>query len=247
MPELLKGKVAIITGAGRGIGAVMARRFAGEGAKVVVNYATSATEANAVVTEIKEAGGEAISVKGDVSKKQDCIGIFDAAEKTFGNADILVNNAGLILYKLLAAVTEEEYDRLFAVNVRGTFLTCQLAATRLNSKGVIVNFSSSTTALALPTYATYCATKGAVEQLSHIFAKEMGSKGIRVNVVSPGPVMTDLFTTGKSDEDIKRMASFSAFNRIGEPVDISNVVTWLCSDEAAWVSAQNVRANGALI
>jgi 3-oxoacyl-[acyl-carrier protein] reductase len=247
MPELLKGKVAIITGAGRGIGAVMARRFASEGAKVVVNYASSATEADAVVAAIKKAGGEAISVKGDVSKKQDCVGIFDAAEKAFGRADILINNAGLILYKFLAAVTEEEYDRLFAVNVKGTFLTCQLAATRLKDKGVIINFSSSTTALALPTYATYCATKGAVEQLSHIFAKEMGSKGIRVNVVSPGPVMTDLFTTGKSDEDIKRMASFSAFNRIGEPVDISNVVTWLCSDEAAWVSAQNIRVNGALI
>jgi 3-oxoacyl-[acyl-carrier protein] reductase len=247
MPQLLKGKVAIITGAGRGIGAVMARRFAGEGAKVVVNYANSAAEADAVVAEIKKAGGEAISVKGDVSKKQDCVGIFDAAEKAFGKADILINNAGLILYKFLAAVTEDEYDRLFEVNVKGTFLTCQLAATRLNDKGVIINFSSSTTALALPTYATYCATKGAVEQLSHVFAKEMGSKGIRVNVVSPGPVMTDLFTTGKSDEDIKRMASFSAFNRIGEPVDISNVVTWLCSDEAAWVSAQNIRANGALI
>jgi len=247
MPELLKGKVAIITGAGRGIGAVMARRFASEGAKIVVNYASSAAEADAVVAGIKRAGGEAISVRGDVSKKQDCVEIFDAAEKAFGNADILINNAGLILYKFLAAVTEEEYDRLFAVNVKGTFLTCQLAATRLNDKGVIINFSSSVTALALPTYATYCATKGAVEQLSHIFAKEMGSKGIRVNVVSPGPVMTDLFTTGKSDEDIKRMASFSAFNRIGEPVDISNVVTWLCSDEAAWVSAQNIRANGALI
>jgi 3-oxoacyl-[acyl-carrier protein] reductase len=247
MPELLKGKVAIITGAGRGIGAVIARRFASEAAKVVVNYASSATEADAVVAEIRKAGGEAISVKGDVSKKQDCVGIFDAAEKAFGKADILINNAGLILYKFLAAVTEDEYDRLFAVNVKGTFLTCQLAATRLNDKGVIINFSSSTTALALPTYATYCATKGAVEQLSHIFAKEMGSRGIRVNVVSPGPVMTDLFTTGKSDEDIKRMASLSAFNRVGEPVDISNVVTWLCSDEAAWVSAQNIRANGALI
>jgi 3-oxoacyl-[acyl-carrier protein] reductase len=247
MSELLKDKVAIITGAGRGIGAVMARRFASEGAKVVVNYASSATEADKVVEEIKKAGGEAIAVKGDVSKKADCIAIFDATEKAFGKADLLINNAGLILYKMLAAVTEEEFDRLFAVNVKGTFLTCQLAATRLNDKGVIINFSSSTTALALPTYATYCATKGAVEQLSHILAKELGSRGIRVNVVSPGPVMTDLFTTGKSEEDIKRMAAFSAFNRIGEPVDISNVVTWLCSDEAAWVSAQNIRANGALI
>jgi 3-oxoacyl-[acyl-carrier protein] reductase len=247
MPELLKNKVAIITGAGRGIGAVIARRFASEGAKVVVNYASSAPEADALVAGIKKGGDEAISVKGDVSRKQDCVAIFDATESAFGDADILINNAGLILYKLLAAVTEEEYDRLFAVNVKGTFLTCQLAATRLRNNGVIVNFSSSTTALAIPTYATYVATKGAVEQMSHVFAKEMGARGIRVNVVSPGPVMTDLFTTGKSEEDIKRMASLAAFNRIGEPTDISNVVTWLVSDEAAWVTAQNIRANGGLI
>lgn len=247
MTDLLKGKVAIITGAGRGIGATIARRFANEGARVVVNYASSATEADALVQEINKAGGDAIAVQGDVSKKQDCVAIFDATEKAFGNPDILINNAGLILYKLLASVTEEEFDRLIAVNVKGTFLTCQLAATRLRNNGVIVNFSSSTTALALPTYATYVATKGAVEQMSHVFAKEVGSKGIRVNVVSPGPVMTDLFKTGKSEEDIKRMANLSAFNRIGEPTDISNLVTWLVSDEAAWVSGQNIRANGALI
>lgn len=244
---LLKDKVAIITGAGRGIGAEIARRFAKEGAKVVVNYASSAADAEAVVAEIKAAGGDAIAVKGDVSKKQDCVALFDATEKAYGNADILVNNAGLILYKPLAAVTEEEYDRIFAVNVKGTFLTCQLAATRLRDKGVILNFSSSTTAMALPTYATYVATKGAVEQMSHVFAKEVGARGIRVNVVSPGPVMTDLFTTGKSEEDIKRTASLSAFNRIGEPVDIANVVAWLASDEASWVSGQNIRANGAMI
>lgn len=244
---LLKDKVAIVTGAGRGIGAEIARRFAKEGAKVVVNYASSAADADAVVSEIKAAGSDAIAVKGDVSKKQDCVALFDATEKAFGKADILINNAGLILYKPLAAVTEEEYDRIFAVNVKGTFLTCQLAATRLQDKGVILNFSSSTTAMALPTYATYVATKGAVEQMSHVFAKEVGSRGIRVNVVSPGPVMTDLFTTGKSEEDIKRIASLSAFNRIGEPVDIANVVTWLASDEASWISGQNIRANGAMI
>ena len=243
----LKGKVAIITGAGRGIGAAIARRFAAEGARVVVNYSRNAEEAAGVVAEITSANGEAVLVRGDVSRKQDCAALFDAAEKAFGQPDILVNNAGLILYKLLAAVTEEEYDRLFAVNVKGTFLTCQLAASRLKSNGVIINFSSSTTALALPTYATYVATKGAVEQMSHVFAKEMGFRGIRVNVVSPGPVMTDLFTTGKTADDIKRMASLSAFNRIGEPADISNAVTWLASDEAAWISGQNIRVNGALI
>jgi len=241
------GKAAIITGASRGIGAAIARRLAKEGAKVAINYASRAAEAEALVEEIKKAGGEAIAVKGDVSRKGDCVALFEATEKAFGNADILVNNAGLILYKPLAAVTEEEYDRLFAVNVKGTFLMCQLAATRLKDKGVIVNFSSTTTALALPTYATYVATKGAVEQMSHVFAKEMGARGIRVNVVSPGPVRTELFLTGKSEEDVKRMASLSAFNRIGEPSDIANVVAWLASDESAWVSGQNIRANGALI
>ena len=183
MPELLKGKVAIITGTGRGIGAVVARRFASEGAQVVVNYVNSAKEADALVAEITKSGGEAITVQGDVSKKQDCVALFDATEKAFGNADILINNAGLVLYKLLATVTEEEYERLFAVNVEGTFRTCQLAATRLKNNGVIVNFSSSTTASALPTYAVYVATKGAVEQLSHVLAKELGPKSIRVNVV----------------------------------------------------------------
>ena len=247
MTNILKGKVAIVTGAGRGIGAAIAQRFAAEGARVVVNYVRSSEEADRVVAEIKRAGGEAVSVKGDVSRKDDCVALFDATERNFGQADVLVNNAGVVLYKLMATVTEEEYDRLFAVNVKGTFMTCQLAASRLKSNGVIINFSSSTTALALPTYATYVATKGAVEQMSHVYAKEMGSRGVRVNVVSPGPVMTELFTTGKTAEDIKRMASLSAFNRIGEPTDIANTVTWLASDEAAWISGQNIRVNGALI
>ena len=241
-----KGKVAIITGTGRGIGAAIARRFAAEGARVVVNYSRKSEEAASVVAEVTSANGEAVSVRGDVSRKQDCAALFDAAEKAFGQPDILVNNAGLILYKPLAAVTEKKYDWVFAVNVKGSFLTRQLAASRLKSNGVIINVSSSTTALALPTYATYVATKGAVEQMSHVFAKEMASRNIRVNVVSPGPAMTDLFTAGKTADDIKRMASLSAFNRIAEPADISNAVTWLARMKQRG-SRKNIRVNKVLI
>jgi 3-oxoacyl-[acyl-carrier protein] reductase len=182
-----------------------------------------------------------------VSTRDGARAVFDATEAAFGAADILVNNAGLILYKPIAAVSEEEFDKLFAVNVKGTFLTSQLAAWRLNENGAIVNFSSSTTALMMPTYGIYVATKGAVEQLSHILAKELGSRKIRVNVVSPGPTNTDLLTQNKSEEELKRMASLAAFNRLGTPEDIANVVTWLVSDQAAWVTGQNIRANGGLI
>jgi 3-oxoacyl-[acyl-carrier protein] reductase len=247
MAGILNNKVAIITGAGRGIGASIAQRFAAEGAKVVVNYARSKAEADSVVEKIIAAGGDAIAVKADVSTRDGAHTIFDATEAAFGTADILVNNAGLILYKPIAAVSEEEFDKLFAVNVKGTFLTSQLAASRLNENGAIVNFSSSTTALMLPTYGTYVATKGAVEQLSHVLAKELGSRKIRVNVVSPGPTATDLLTQNKSEEDLKRLASLAAFNRLGTPEDIANVVTWLVSDQAAWVSGQNIRANGGMI
>jgi 3-oxoacyl-[acyl-carrier protein] reductase len=247
MENLLINKTAIVTGAGRGIGAAIAQRLAADGASVIVNYANSRTEAENVVSKIASAGGRAIAVKADISTREGATAIFDVTEAQFGPADILINNAGLILYKPISAVSEEEFDRLFAVNVKGTFLTCQLAASRLRENGAIVNFSSSTTALMLPTYGTYVATKGAVEQLSHVLAKELGSRRIRVNVVSPGPTDTDLFNQGKTEEDRKRMASLAAFNRLGTPADIANVVAWLVSDEAQWISGQNIRANGGLI
>jgi 3-oxoacyl-[acyl-carrier protein] reductase len=131
--------------------------------------------------------------------------------------------------------------------VKGTFLTCKLAATRLKDNGAIVNFSSSTTAMMLPTYSTYVATKGAVEQMTHVFAKEIGARKIRVNVVSPGPTSTELFNTGKTDEDLKRAASLAALGRLGTPEDIAKVVTWLVSDEGAWITGQNICANGGTI
>lgn len=247
MANRLNGKTAIVTGSARGIGAAIAQYLAAEQANVIVNYVNDKTAADGVATKITSAGGRAIAVQADVSTSAGAKALFDAAEAKYGAADILINNAGVILYKLLAAVTEEEFDKLFAVNVKGTFLTCKLAATRLKDNGAIVNFSSSTTAMMLPTYSTYVATKGAVEQMTHVFAKEMGARKIRVNVVSPGPTDTELFSTGKTDEDLKRAASLAALGRLGTPDDIAKVVTWLVSDEGAWITGQNIRANGGTI
>lgn len=247
MSQRFINKTAIITGAGRGIGSAIAQHFASEGAKVVVNYRSSSKDAEQVVRDIVSGGGKAIAVQADVSTADGTKALFEATEREFGRADILVNNAGLIIYKRVEDVSEDEYDRLFAVNVKGTFLTCRMAATRLNEGGAIVNLSSSVTALMLPTYAIYAATKGAVEQFSHVFAKEMGPRKIRVNVVSPGPTNTELFTQGKSDEDIKRLAGLAAFNRVAEPDDIASVISWIASDEAGWVTGQNIRANGGMI
>ena len=173
--------------------------------------------------------------------------LFDAAFEHFGKLDILVNNAGVMFNKPVADVTEEEYDRIFAVNVKGTFFSCQQAAKRMADGGRIINFSSSTTAMMLPTYGTYVATKGAVEQLSHILAKELGSRGITVNVVSPGATDTELFGQGKTEQDKQRFAQLAALGRLGQPEDIADVVALLVSDDANWITGQNIRANGGTI
>jgi 3-oxoacyl-[acyl-carrier protein] reductase len=242
----LSGKVAIVTGASRGIGARIATRLAQAGAEVVVNYAGRRDAAEQVVQSIEAGGGRALAVQGDVSKPQDVRALFDAAVERFGRVHILVNNAGIILYKRLDQTTDDEFDRLFAVNVKGVFNALREASRRLEDGGRIINFSSSTTRLMLPTYASYCATKAAVEQLTRIFAKEVGQRGITVNVVSPGPTNTELFTEGKSEADIQRMAAMAALGRIGQPEDIANLVLFLASDEAGWISAQNIGANGGL-
>lgn len=242
----LAGKVAIVTGSSRGIGASIAGRLAREGARLVVNYAGNREAAERVVRSIEEAGGEAIAVRGDVSHPREVTALFDAAIERFERVHILVNNAGIILYKRLDQTTDDEFDRLFAVNVKGTFNTLREASKRLEDGGRIINFSSTTTRLLLPTYASYCATKAAVEQLTRVFAKEVGHRGITVNVVSPGPTDTELFAEGKSEADIHRMAAMAALGRIGEPEDIARVVAFLASDESGWISAQNIGVNGGL-
>jgi 3-oxoacyl-[acyl-carrier protein] reductase len=247
MGQGLAGKVALVTGAARGIGRAVALRLARDGAAVVVNYSGSAEQAREVVRLIEQAGGRAVAVQADVSQAGDVRRLFDAAFEAFGRLDILVNNAGVMFTKPVAEVGEGEFDRIFAVNVRGTFLCCREAARRMAEGGRIVNLSSSTTALMLPGYAAYVATKGAVEQFSHVLAKELGPKGITVNVVSPGPTDTELFGQGKTEEQKQQFARMAALGRLGRPEDIAAVVALLAGPDAGWVTGQNVRANGGLI
>lgn len=242
----LNQKVILVTGASRGIGATIAQQLAVAGAKVIVNYAGNKEAAEDVVSTIEEQGGEAIALQADVSKAADVKKLFDEAIAHYGRIDVLVNNAGVMITKQIKDTTDEEYTRQFDINVRGTFNTLREAATRLADNGSIINFSTSVNRLMLPGYGTYVATKAAVEQLTRVFAKEMGSRNINVNSVSPGPTNTELFTTGKSKELIDRLASLSAFNRIGEPEDIAKVVVFLASDDAKWISAQNLGINGGM-
>lgn len=242
----LAEKVILVTGASKGIGAEVAKKLAAAHAKVVVNYAGSKSDADAVVSFIKEQGGEAIAVQADVSKVADVKSLFDQSIAHFGRIDVLVNNAGIMINKLIKDTTDEDFDRIFDINVKGVFNTLREAATRLADNGSIINFSTSVNRLMLPTYGTYVATKSAVEQLTRVFAKEIGSRGINVNSLSPGPTATALFLEGKSQETIDRLAALNPFNRIANTDDIAEVVVFLASDEAKWINAQNIGANGGM-
>lgn len=242
----LKSKVALVTGASRGIGRAIAEHLARDGATVAINYASRADDAKKLASEIEAAGGKALAVQADVGHVADVTRLFDATLAHFGRLDILVNNAGIMFTKPVRAVTEAEFDRIFTVNVKGTFFACQQAATRLADGGRVINLSSSTTARMMPNYGAYVATKGAVEQLTRSLAGELGPRGITVNVISPGPTETELFTADKTEEQIQKFARLSAFNRLGRPAEIAEVVAFLASDAAKWVTGQNIRVNGGI-
>lgn len=244
--KTLDQKVILVTGASRGIGAAVARKLAADGASLIINYAGDKAGADKLVDELRQNGTDAIAVQADVSKPAEVKQLFDEAIAHFGRIDVLVNNAGVMITKLLKDTTDEDFTRQFDINVRGVFNTLREAATRLADKGSIINFSSTTTRVMMPTYGTYVATKAAVEQLTRVFSREVGARGINVNSVAPGPTNTELFTKGKPQELIDRLASLSAFNRIGEPDDIAKVVSFLASDDAKWISAQNLGINGAM-
>lgn len=244
--ENLKDKVVLVTGSSRGIGAKIAVEAAKAKAKVIINYAGSKEPAEKLVQEIEADGGTAFAIQADVSNSSEVKRLFDESIAHFGRVDILINNAGIMITKLIKDTTDEDFDRHFNINVKGTFNTMREAASKLSDNGSVINFSSSVNRIMLPTYGTYVATKSAVEQLTRVFSKEIGSRGINVNSVSPGPTNTELFTNGKSEEVIARLASLSSFNRIGEPDDIAKVVLFLASDEAKWINAQNIGINGGM-
>ena len=243
----LEGKVAIITGASRGIGSAIAKQLSALGAKVVVNYSNNAIKAEEVVEEITKSGEQAVAIKADVSNIKDVERLFSETITKFGKVDILVNNAGVILYKLLSDVTEEEFDKLFNINVKGTYFACQQAMKHMEDNGRIINFSTSVVGSMFPTYSVYAATKGAVEQITRQLAKEFGPKKITINAVAPGPINTELFNVGKTDDQIEAIRQMNSFGRIGEPDDIANTIEFLVSDKAQWITGQTLRINGGYV
>ncbi|KAB2670566.1 SDR family oxidoreductase [Ochrobactrum sp. LMG 5442] len=243
----MKNRVAIVTGASRGIGAAIAERLGRDGFTVIVNYAGNAAMANAVVTRIEATGGVALSAQADVADPVAVKKMFDAAETAFGGVDVLINNAGIMALSPLAATEDLDFDKTVSVNLKGTFNTMREAGRRLRDNGRIINFSTSVVGLKLENYGIYAATKAAVETLTAIMAKEMRGRNITVNAVAPGPTATDLFLDGKSEELVARMAKMSPLERLGTPEDIAGVVAFLAGPDGAWVNGQKLRANGGII
>jgi len=246
MTQTTHRKVAIVTGASRGIGVEIAKRLSADGLAIVVNYANSASEAEALVAELIGNGGQAIAVKANVANADEVRAMFDVTEQKLGKVDVLVNNAGIMKTMPVADTSDELYEQTFAINTRGTFNTLREASARMNDGGRIINFSSSALALNIPGYAIYNATKAAVESFTHVFAKELRGRKITVNAVAPGPVATDLFLNGKTDEQIQNFAKMPPLERLGQPEDIANVVSFLAGPESGWINGQILRANGGL-
>jgi 3-oxoacyl-[acyl-carrier protein] reductase len=247
MSRELDGKVAIVTGAATGIGKAIAYAFGEAGAGVVVNHLDTPDLAEAVVAQIAGDGGKAMPVAADVSSRAEFEAMVSATFHHFGSWDVLVNNAGIALVKPFGEVTEDEFDRSFQVNVKGTFNGCQLALERMADGGRVINISSSTTGLMLPGYGVYDATKGAIEAMTHVIAKEFGRRRITVNAVSPGATETETYRIGKSKGFLDGLEAMSAFGRLGRPEEIAAVVAFLASDGGRWITAQNVRANGGTV
>jgi 3-oxoacyl-[acyl-carrier protein] reductase len=235
---------AIVTGASKGIGAALARRLAADGFQTVVNYASSAAAAGEVVAAIEAAGGRAAAIGADVANPSALTALFDQAEAVFGPIDVLVNNAGIIKVSPLAEVADEDYLRLVSVNLTGAFNGMREGARRLRDGGRIINLSTSIIGHYLPNHGVYVATKAAVEAMTHTLAKELGTRGITVNAVAPGPVATQLFLTGRSEDLIKRLTGDIPLGRLGEPDDIARVVSFLASPENSWINGQVVKVNG---
>jgi len=240
-------KVAIVTGASRGIGAAIAERLAQDGFTVAINFAGKAAEANQLVGKIEAAGGRAIAAQADVSDPAAVARLFDAAEAAFGGVDVLVNNAGIMKLASLADSDDALFDSQIAINLKGTFNTLRQAARRLRDGGRIINLSTSVVGLKLENYGVYAATKAAVETMTAILSKELRGRSITVNAVAPGPTATDLFLNGKSAELIERLAKMNPLERLGTPADIAGAVAFLAGPDGGWINGQVLRANGGMV
>lgn len=240
-------RVAIVTGASRGIGAAIAERLADDGFTVVINYSSDAAPAEALARKIEAKGHRALTAKADVSDPQAVRRMFDAAEAAFGGVDVLVNNAGVMILSKIADTSDANFDRQINVNLKGTFNTLREAATRLRDGGRIVNISTSVVGGKFETYGVYVGTKAAVEMFTAILSKELRGRGITVNAVAPGPTGTDLFLHGKSPELIDRFAKMNPLERLGTPADIAGAVAFLAGPDGGWINGQTLRANGGMV
>jgi 3-oxoacyl-[acyl-carrier protein] reductase len=240
-------KVAIVTGASRGIGAAIAERLGRDGFTVIVNYSGNAALAEAVVDKIEAVGGKALSARADVSDAAAVRGMFDAAQAAFGGIDVLVNNAGIMKLAKIAEADDASFDQQIAINLKGSFNAMREAAKRLRDGGRIVNFSTSIVGTKLETYGIYAATKAAIEVMTPILAKELRGRSISVNAVAPGPTATDLFLTGKSPELVERFSKMPPLERLATPEDIAGVVAFLAGPDGGWVNGQVLRANGGIV
>lgn len=239
-------RVAIVTGASGGIGRAVAVRLAQEGMAVAVHYAGNRSRAQETVDEVANAGGRAIVVAADVADENEVTAMFDRVEAEFGGVDVVVNTAGVMLLAPLIDLDFDDFDRMHRTNVRGTFVVSQQAARRVRAGGAIVNFSSSVVKIALPSYTAYAATKGAVDAMTLILAKELRGRDITVNTVAPGPTATPLFLDGKPQEVVDNLKSMSPLERLGEPADIAEAIAFLAGP-ARWINGQVIYANGGVI
>ena len=239
-------RVAVVTGASRGIGAAIAERLARDGFAVVVNYAESAAPAEALVRKIEAAGGRAFAARADVSDPAAVRAMFDRAEEAFGGVDVLINNAGLMPRGPLAGVDDDTFARVIDVNLKGSFNTLREAAKRLRDGGRIINFSSSVTSIRQPGVSVYAGTKAAIEAITGILCKELGPRQIRVNAVAPGPVATDLLKSSPK-EALDALIEMTPLKRLGQPEDIAAVVSFLAGPDSAWINGQTIRVNGGVV
>ena len=240
-------RVAIVTGASRGIGAAIAERLAADGFTTVINYAGKAAEAEALVAKIEARGGKALSAQADVSDAGAVARMFDAAQAAFGGVDVLVNNAGIMKLAGIADSDDALFDSQIAINLKGSFNTMREAAKRLRNGGRIINLSSSVVGLYQPTYGIYAATKAGVEAMTHVLAKEVRGRNITVNAVAPGPTATALFLDGKPQAVVDQLTKLAPLERLGQPQDIAATVAFLAGPDGAWINGQVLRANGGII